>query len=224
MIFISLCLYFSGSKPPAPFSTLSSSTSWPTSWTGPLVTFLNNHCNLITNSWSSQRLFAQWRTTCKYKTSTASVASSRPPPTISRSKIKQKNSGIMVIMTNDHRYIILIVPTNQVTAHNHAGSRSAAYQFSTLTPLGSPARSQFTIHMSLSSLSPCVLTFPMSSSCPHAAISWCPHVRARGGLANVLSGLGLRYICWEQPMREVDDSDSPTNVRSFEGPALALIK
>lgn len=86
-------------------------------------------------------------------------------------KKKQKNSGIMVIMTNDHRYIILIVPTNQVTAHNHAGSRSAAYQFSTLTPLGSPARSQFTIHMSLSSLSPCVLTFPMSSSCPHAAIS-----------------------------------------------------
>ena len=30
---------------------------------------------------------------------------------------------------------------HQVTAHNHAGSRSAAYQFSTLTPLGSPARS-----------------------------------------------------------------------------------
>jgi len=43
----------------------------------------------------------------------------------------------------------------KVTGHNHAGSRSAAYQFSTLTPLGSPAR-------------------------------------ARGGLANVLSGLGLR--------------------------------
>jgi len=43
----------------------------------------------------------------------------------------------------------------KVTAHNHAGSRFAQYQFSSLTPLGSPAR-------------------------------------ARGGLAHVLSGLGLR--------------------------------
>ena len=114
----------------------------------------------------------------------------------------------MVIMTNDHRYIILIVPTNQVTAHNHAGSRSAAYQFSTLTPLGSPARSQFTIHMSLSSLSPRVLTspcprFPMSS-CPHAATSWCPHT-GRGVVLRMCSlawawGIFVENSQWERLM------------------------
>ena len=92
-----------------------------------------------------------------------------------RSQGKKKTEKYWHHGDHDHRYIILIVPTNQVTAHNHAGSRSAAYQFSTLTPLGSPARSQFTIHMSLSSLSPRVLTLPCplvpKSACPHAAIS-----------------------------------------------------
>ena len=109
----------------------------------------------------------------------------------------------MVIMTNDHRYIILIVPTNQVTAHNHAGSRSAAYQFSTLTPLGSPARSQFTIHMSLSSLSPCVLTFP----CPLVLMLPYPDVlmSGRGVVLRMCSlawawGIFIENSQWERLM------------------------
>ena len=99
MVFISLSLYFSGSKPPAPFSTLSSSTSWPTSWTGPLVTFLNNHCNLIT-SYILIITTALCAVTNNLQVQDVYSIRGLQPATSYDLKVKKKrkNIGIMVIM------------------------------------------------------------------------------------------------------------------------------
>ena len=98
MIFISLCLYSSGSKPPAPFSTLSSSTSWPTSWTGPLVTFLNNHYNLVTNTLIITTALCAVTNNLQVQ-DVYSIRGLQPATSYDlKVKKKQKNSGIMVIM------------------------------------------------------------------------------------------------------------------------------